>query len=133
MKINRAKYEKIIEELEDLRELSQEIPVVVEGKNDEKALRDLGIGGDVFHISTGTPFYDFCEEIAGRYKDVILFTDTDAEGQKIAKRFKRYMSQKGVRVNERFQLSLMGKLDTHQVEHLFSRLRRVKEQFTKFK
>ena len=133
MKVNRAKYENIIEELEDLRELSQDTPVVVEGKNDELALRRLGIEGEIFHISKGTPFYEFCDEIAGKHKDVILFTDTDSEGQKLAKRFKSYMSQKGVRVNERFRKSLMGKLNTHQVEHLFRRLLRIKEQFTKFK
>lgn len=133
MKVNRAKYENIIEALESLREQSAEIPVVVEGKNDEKALRSLGIEGEIFHISSGTPFYELCEEIAGRYKDVILFTDTDAEGQKLAKKFKREMSQRGVRVNDRFRSSLMGKLDTHQVEHLFRRLARLKEQFTKFK
>ena len=133
MKVNRTKYENIIEELEALREASVEIPVVVEGKNDEKALRCLGIEGEIFHISTGTPFYEFCEEIAGKYRDVILFTDTDAEGQKLARRFKSHMSQTGVRVNDRFRASLMGKLDTHQVEHLFRRLLRIKEQFTKFK
>jgi len=131
--MNRVKYEKIIEELEDLREISEEIPIVVEGKNDKKALRSLGIDGEVFQISTGTPFYEFCEGITGRYKDVILFTDIDTEGQKIARRFKGHMSQNGVRVNDRFRYGLLGKLDTHQVENLFCRLERVGEQFTKFK
>jgi 5S rRNA maturation endonuclease (ribonuclease M5) len=133
MKVNRAKYENIIEELEALRELSKEIPIVVEGKNDEKALRDLDIEGEVFHISSGTPFFELCEELANNYKDVILFTDTDNEGQKLAKKFKGELSQMGVRVNERFRANLMGKLDTHQVEHLFRRLVRIKEEFTKFK
>lgn len=131
--MNRVKYEKIIEELEDLREISEEIPIVVEGKNDKKALRSLGIDGEVFKISTGTPFYEFCEGITGRYKDIILFTDIDTEGQKIARRFKGHMSQNGVRVNDRFRYGLLGKLDTHQVENLFCRLERVSEQFTKFK
>lgn len=131
--MNRVKYEKIIEELEDLREISEEIPIVVEGKNDKKALRSLGIDGEVFQISTGMPFYEFCEGITGRYKDIILFTDIDTEGQKIARRFKGHMSQNGVRVNDRFRYGLLGKLDTHQVENLFCRLERVSKQFTKFK
>jgi 5S rRNA maturation endonuclease (ribonuclease M5) len=133
MGMNRAKYENIIEELEALRELSQNTPVVVEGKNDEKALRSLGIEGEIYHISAGTPFYKLCEEIAGKYKDVILFTDTDSEGQKLAKKFKGQMSQMGVRVHDRFRSNLMGKLDTHQAEHLFRRLVKLKEEFTKFK
>ena len=133
MRINRAKYENIIEELERLRELSRGIPVVVEGKNDEKALRGLGITGEIYHISAGIPFYELCEEIAGKYKDVILFTDTDSEGQKLAKKFKGQMSQMGVRVHDRFRSNLMGKLDTHQAEHLARRLVKLKEQFTKFK
>lgn len=131
--MNRTRYEKIIEEIEDLKELSQEIPIVVEGRRDEKALRGLGISGEVFQISTGTPFYEFCEGITGRYKDIILFTDIDAEGQRIARRFKGYMSQNGVMVNDRFRPTLLSMLDTHQVESMFCRLQKVKEQFIKFK
>lgn len=130
---NRQKYEKIVEEIEDLRDLSEKIPIVVEGRNDEKALRALGIGGVVLQISAGKPFYEFCEEISGKYKDVILFTDTDSEGQKIARKFKGHMSQSGVRVNDRFRSVLLGKLETHQVEHMLSRLKRVKVNLTKFK
>ena len=133
MGINRAKYENIIEELEKLRELSVKTPVVVEGKNDEKALRSLGIEGEIYHISAGTPFFELCEEIACKYKDVILFTDTDKEGQKLAKKFKGEMSQMGVRVHDRFRSNLMGKLDTHQAEHLARRLLKLTQQFTKFK
>ncbi len=131
--MNRTKYDKVIEELEKLRELSLEMPIVVEGRNDEKALRSLGIKGEVFQISTGTPFYEFCEGIAMQYKDVILFTDIDAEGQRVAKRFKGYMAQAGVRVNERFRSALLSMTDTHHVESLFSRLKKIKEQFTNFK
>ncbi len=130
--MNRAKYERILEELEELRELSLEMPIVVEGKKDEGALRSLGIRGEVLQIQSGMPFYEFCEGIAGKYGDVILFTDTDAEGQEIARRFKGDMSQRGVRVNERFRSAILSMTDTHHVESLFSRLKKIKAQFTNF-
>lgn len=131
--MNRAKYDKMVEELEKLRDLSLEIPIVVEGRNDEKALRKLGIQGRVFRIHSGRPFYEFCEEVAMKHKDVILFTDNDTEGQRMAREFKGYMSQNGVRVNDRFRSVLLSMTDTHHVENLFSRLKKIKEQFTNFK
>jgi len=129
--MNFAEYEHLIEELEDLRELSETLPIIVEGRRDEKALRELGVETEFFHVSSGTALYELGELIVGKYSDVILLTDLDKAGNKLAKRLKSILSQGGVRVNERFRLSLMSKLDTHQVENLCKRLIRVKRQLKK--
>jgi 5S rRNA maturation endonuclease (ribonuclease M5) len=120
-------FEEIVDELEELRELSRKIPIIVEGRNDEVALRKLGINGKFYCISNGIPLYEFCEEIARDHPDVILFTDLDAEGKKITRKLKSFLSQMGVRVDGRFRLSLLSKLDTHQVENVYKRFNKLSE------
>ncbi len=126
--MNFAEYEGVMEELEELRELSQELPIIVEGRRDEEALRCLGVDAEFFYVSS-SPFYELCDTIAENYSDVILFTDIDREGRKLAGKLKRYLGERGIRVNEKYRLSLLGMLDTHQVENLYKRLSRVKGQF----
>jgi 5S rRNA maturation endonuclease (ribonuclease M5) len=120
-----SRYEEILDEIEELRELSQDFPIIVEGKKDEAALRRLGINGEFLQVSNGLPLYEFCEGIAKNYSDVILLTDLDGAGEKITKRLKSYLSQMGVRTNERFRLNLLNKLETHQVESLYARMKRI--------
>jgi len=129
--MNLAEYEGIMEELEELRELSEELPIIVEGRRDEEALRRLGIDAKFFYTSS-SPFCELCDTIAEKYADVILFTDMDRAGHKLAKRLKNYLSRRSVRINEKYRLSLLSKLDTHQVENLYKRLSRVEGQFFRF-
>jgi 5S rRNA maturation endonuclease (ribonuclease M5) len=131
MTMNFTEYEGIMEELEELRELSEELPIIVEGRRDEEALRRLGIDAKFFYISS-SPFYELCDAIAEEYSDVILFTDMDRAGHKLTRRLKNYLSQRSVRINEKYRLSLLSKLDTHQVENLYKRLSRVEGQFFRF-
>ncbi len=120
-------YEAVLEELEALREFSSDHPIVVEGKRDIAALRHLGVGGRIYPISNGTPFYEFCEDLL-EYTDVVLLTDLDRAGERLARRLKRYLGEKGVRTHERFRLNLMRKLDAHQVEDFYKRWLRIQEQ-----
>jgi 5S rRNA maturation endonuclease (ribonuclease M5) len=120
-----------MEELEELREDSEEYPIIVEGPRDVEALRCLGVEGEFFQISTA-PFYDVVERITQGYSDVILFTDADRAGQRLARKLKSYFSQRGVRVKEKYRLNLLSRLDTHQVENLAKRLYKVERQFYKF-
>jgi|Deesub1362A_J573_1020465.scaffolds.fasta_scaffold00098_87 5S rRNA maturation endonuclease (ribonuclease M5) len=119
-------YEEIVDVLEELKEISEHSPIIVEGRNDEIALRKLGINGQFYRVSDGIPFYEFCEEIAKTHSSVILFTDTDTAGKKITKRLKSFFSQNGVKVEDKFRITLLTKLDTHQVENLYKRFRRFK-------
>jgi 5S rRNA maturation endonuclease (ribonuclease M5) len=131
-KISYHEYEEILRELEELRELSETSPIIVEGRKDEDALRGLGIAGKFFTVSNGIPFYEFCEDIAEGYREVILLTDLDREGHKLAKRLRSCLGQRGVRINEKFRLSLMHKLDTNEVENLDTRMKRITEELFRF-
>lgn len=126
-----TEYERVLEEIEELRELSLRCPIIVEGRKDMEALRSMGVEGEMLQVSNGVPFCEFCDA-AARYPDVILMTDLDREGWKLAKRLRSSLSQRGVRVNERFRLGLMRRLDAHQVEDLHTRLTRIEEQVFRY-
>ncbi len=126
--MNRRKYENLLERIEDLKELSVDVPIIVEGKKDVNALRASGIKGEIFRISTGLPLFQFCEDIAGQYSAVIILTDLDKEGEKLLKKLRNYLMEKGVKINETFRKDILSKLETYEVESLHTRLTRLSEQ-----
>ncbi len=75
------------------------VPVIVEGPNDVKALRRLGILGPVFCAkSRRLGLVDFLESIA-THSEVIILTDFDKEGRALAWRLGRDLSSMRVKVN----------------------------------
>lgn len=119
-------YEELLEHVEELKELSNSIPIIVEGKNDEEALRRLGIEAE-FHWISSAPFHEFCDEMARQYEEIILFTDMDRAGKELAKRLRVALTQRGLRVHDKHRSLIMGKLDTHHVEDIYKRFTRVEE------
>jgi len=77
-------YEKTLEKLEKaLSELIYEnrnIPIVVEGDKDLRALHKLGVNGIIISVNSGMSLTDFCDKIAQDYKDIIILTDWDRKG-----------------------------------------------------
>ena len=126
--MNRRKYENLLERIEDLKELSEDVPIIVEGKKDVNALRAIGIKGEIFRISTGLPLFKFCEDIAARYSSVIILTDLDKEGERLLKKLRNYLMEKGVKINETFRKDILSKLETYEVESVHTRLKRLNEQ-----
>ncbi|NOZ76508.1 MAG: toprim domain-containing protein [Euryarchaeota archaeon] len=126
--MNHLEYDSLIEELEVLRESSESAAVIVEGKRDMAALRALGVRGRIYALNDGRALLETCELIAGEYRDVILMVDLDRAGRLLAAKLKRLLSEKGVRINERHRISLLRKLDTHQVEHMYTRFRRIQAE-----
>lgn len=124
--MNYQEYEGLLEHLEDLKELSSEIPIIVEGRNDEQALRSIGVEAE-FHWVSSTPFHVFCDHLANHYDEVIIFTDLDRAGKELALRLRRTLNQRGVKVHDKHRSLIMGKLDTHHVEDIFKRFTRVEE------
>jgi 5S rRNA maturation endonuclease (ribonuclease M5) len=129
--MNFSEFEGVLRELERLREDSEDIPIIVEGSRDAEALRCLGVDGQFYRVSA-TPFYELCDRITRGYSEVIIFTDTDRAGHMLAKKLKSYFSQSGVRVKDRYRLSILSKLDTHQVENLHKRFFKLERQFYRY-
>ena len=94
------------ERLEKLEELILELQqmsgkgarIIVEGKRDRKALRALGITGAIM-LGTKKSILVFCEEVAREYNNVIVLTDWDENGDKLAVLMEGYLRSTGTAVN----------------------------------
>lgn len=72
--------------------------IVVEGKRDRKALRALGITGPI-KLGTKKSILVFCEDIAREYNNVIILTDWDEKGDKLASLMEGYLRSTSATVN----------------------------------
>ncbi|NOY38741.1 MAG: hypothetical protein GXO95_00435 [Nitrospirae bacterium] len=71
----------ILEVLKDLYEVNRFVPVIVEGKRDRRALRSLGITGEIILFHCGRTVYEFCEDILKLHERFILLLDWDERGE----------------------------------------------------
>ena len=79
---------KVLDLLRDLKEANKKIPVIVEGKHDREALRELGIEGAVIVVHCGKSIHDFCEEILSRHDRFIILTDWDQRGEMLSSKIR---------------------------------------------
>ena len=89
------------------------LPVLVEGKNDKKALINIGVVNPVYTLS-GKPLYKVAEQLSD-YKEIIFLFDNDKAGHDLSSKMAKEFSRLGVRVNKRFQ-TLLKRLHFAHVE-----------------
>ncbi len=114
-------FNKKLEELfEELRSANETIPIIVEGKNDETALRKLGVTGKIIRLNTGLSILNFCEELAKIHPEIILIPDWDIKGRQLMKKLKKYFKPSKVKIIDKFwrDLKKYCSKDIHQVEYL---------------
>ncbi|HUS57002.1 MAG TPA: toprim domain-containing protein, partial [Thermoplasmata archaeon] len=80
--------EQIMKVLDELEELSSTMPVVVEGLKDVEALRRVGIERNVITLGRGSTLFTFCEEVSRSTKEVVVLTDWDRKGGRLARTLK---------------------------------------------
>ena len=116
------KITKLLERLE--KQSAKGTPIVVEGKNDIKALHRLGIAGDVILAkSSGKTFLDVLSEIEQKQKrDVILLFDFDRRGKEWTSRMARCLEGQKIVPNLLFWKRLLGLVgrDIKDIEGLAS-------------
>ncbi len=78
--------------LSELREENKIIPIIVEGEKDILALKKLDIYGDIFSLNAGISIIDFCDDLARKYKKIIILTDWDRKGGHLCHTIKRNLS-----------------------------------------
>jgi len=96
------------------------VPLIVEGPNDAKTLRALGIVGPVFCAkSRRLGLVDFLESIAA-HSEVIILTDFDIEGRALAWRLRRDLTSMRVRANTEIwkQLKALVRSEISGIENL---------------
>jgi 5S rRNA maturation endonuclease (ribonuclease M5) len=96
----RRKFEDIEKTLKRIVSSSRDgIPIIVEGRRDKEALRRLKIPGIVICLkSSGNGFYDFTANFADK-REVIVLTDFDKEGTRLAAKLIDELTHMKVKVN----------------------------------
>ena len=99
---------KFLERLE--KKSAQGIPIVVEGRNDAVALRELGITGDIILAKTsGKSFLDVVAEIEEKeIREVILLFDFDRRGKEWTRRLASCLEGLKITPNLVFWKMLLG-------------------------
>jgi len=85
-------------------ESAKGVLIVVEGQNDEKALRKLAVEGKVVSTKTsGKSFLDLLAEVEGqRVREVILLLDFDRRGVEWTRRLKQHLEKTRIKPNLNF-------------------------------
>jgi 5S rRNA maturation endonuclease (ribonuclease M5) len=120
--------------LERVKELIKELGicsldgavVVVEGRRDEHTLRKLGVTGRIV-LATHDPVFSFSEKLSQMNNEIIILTDWDTAGEKLAKKLMQNLQSLGVVPNMRFHrlLSSLVRKDIKDVEGLDSYIDRL--------
>lgn len=92
--------------LRKLRDFSDRYPVLVEGKNDQRALRRYGIK-NVITLS-GKRFSDIPDILEGTSEGAILLFDLDPHGERINEKIRKLLRSQGFLVIEDFREYLKG-------------------------
>ena len=113
----------------DLREVSEKgVPIIVEGREDEKALRRLDVNGKVFCLKAqGMSRFTFVDNLSGTDR-VVLLTDFDREGDELRLWLYDELSRRRIRADDNLwrRIRALAKTEVHAVEELPSFLRTVR-------
>ncbi|MBS3815027.1 MAG: toprim domain-containing protein [Hadesarchaea archaeon] len=89
------KTEEILEEIKK-KSSKEKTSIIVEGKKDSEALRELGVKGPIHEISSNQKTaLNFLESLRN-YNEIIVLTDFDQEGDKLAQFSKKHLPKLGV-------------------------------------
>jgi len=84
-----------VKELNDIS--SEGGAVLVEGKRDVLALRGLGYSGTLFTVSILTASGAARKKLRDEVKVMVILTDLDSEGARLASRYVRFLTKEGIR------------------------------------
>ncbi len=77
--------------IDELVEMNNSVPVIVEGVKDRRALRKLGLTGKIITINKGMSLSDFSDWVSEQYEKVIILSDWDRRGGSICRRLKELL------------------------------------------
>ena len=92
--------ETLIKLVEKLAEESKETAIIVEGRKDVVALRELGVTGKIICLhNSGKALTNLVEEISDTQNSVIILTDFDRYGRELAGRLRGSLEGNRVKAN----------------------------------
>lgn len=105
------KSQEIFEHVQEI--IENDIPVIVEGKKDAAALRELGVQ----KIIEMDAYFKVIDELDGE-REVSILVDLDSEGRKIYARLNDELSRRGVKINNNLRHFLFRETKIRQIEGL---------------
>lgn len=113
------KIDKMADIITSISELSSNgVPILVEGKRDEGALKELGVKGRIIRVRQYRKrLFELGEELSS-YKSVIILTDFDKEGEDLAEQIERQLHTWGVQTIMRERVRSAVSWATRQIEGL---------------
>lgn len=105
------------------------IPIIVEGRKDERSLRRLGVEGNILCMkSAGQGFFDFIEKVKPS-REAIVLTDFDREGKHLSLQLLKELSSNRVKVDNSFrrQFGSLCRSDVRSVEELADYMERLRQ------
>ena len=129
----KEKKEKILQVLECVAEESAKgTPIIVEGKNDVEALRNLAVKGKIISAKTGgKSLLDVISEVEKTStNEIILLFDFDRRGKEWTKRIRQQLERARIKPNTRFWrelLTLVGR-EVKDVEGLTTYMETLKSK-----
>ena len=120
--------------VDDLCEASEGRVILVEGKEDERALRGLGVKGTFYHIQSGGGPVRAAEFVAERGCEALVLTDWDKKGDLLAEKVMQQLDALCVKHDGRFRIRLRNACsryvkDVESLDGLYRRLAVVSEVF----
>ena len=128
------RYELIERVLQDLIEMSDDgAVIVVEGRNDESTLRNLGICGAI-ESPCGQPLLHFTDSLASNYDSVIVLTDWDRRGNQLSAQIVRYLQSRDVAIDTdlRSRLKKLVQKDIKDVQGLKRHIMKLQQDIIKY-
>lgn len=112
-----------VSEIAILREWTEriattELPIIVEGPKDKRALEAIG-AREVFTLSR-KPLFAIAEDIASNFDEVILLTDFDSKGKELYGCLARIFSRLGVKIDPYFRKTLQKHARISHIEGLIT-------------
>jgi 5S rRNA maturation endonuclease (ribonuclease M5) len=97
---------------------SSGVPILVEGKRDENALKELGVRGRIIRIRQHRKrLFELTEELS-KYKSIVILTDFDQEGEALSQEIRRQLQLWGVQTIMREKIRKAISWATREIEGL---------------
>ncbi len=94
--------ERIFKSLEDLKERNRSIPIIVEGRNDIRALRRLSFEGEILPLHSRMTIEGFSRNLSRDHKEVILLLDWDSKGKRLTSSLIKHLNSYEVKTDYDF-------------------------------
>lgn len=112
-------FQKIISKL---LEESETHAIIVEGPHDKSALEALGVVN--VHAIGSMPEYEFAENIARDFREVILLLDLDKEGKRKTHHLTEVFQSLGVKVERRYANEIR-KTELRNIEGIMTHIKKI--------